>query len=276
VSDRTCLACDAPIDPSRRADAKVCPTPSCRIWARRHPGEKKPTGTVSYTCQYERCGKTFTRAKLCGKRPRFCSDSCWESYRHYSRPEGYWRVAEPFKSRPYTCVDCGEDGFDKGAGPIPERCPDCAEERSREKASQWQRDNKDWATARKMAWARANPDKVAASLERTKPQRYAAIKLYQQQNPDKIREWKRNRQARRRARQMGLPYEVFSAEEIFERDGWVCQLCTEPVDPLVRWPDSSSASLDHRIPVSKGGHHTRVNVQLSHLGCNVSKRDRIL
>jgi 5-methylcytosine-specific restriction endonuclease McrA len=121
-----------------------------------------------------------------------------------------------------------------------------------------------------MAWARANPDKVAASLERTKPQRYAAIKRYQEQNPDKIREWKR------RAAKMGRSTEVFTSVEIFDRDDWLCQLCGEPVDPATSWPDLSSASLDHRMPLSKGGHHTRINVQLAHLGCNMSKNDRII
>lgn len=279
MSQRTCLACDRPIDPLRRADAKVCPTPSCRVWVRRHPGEKKPPeGPITYVCQYERCGKTFTREKLhAGKRPRFCGDPCWESYRHYeTRPEGYWRVENPYASRWYICTDCGGTGLDSGYGPVPTRCEECADDHSRESASQWQRDNKEQASARKMAWAVANPDRVAASLERTKERRYAAIKLYREQNPDRVREWKRNREARRRARKLGLPFEVFTSEEIFDRDNWVCRLCSETVDPLISWPNPFSASLDHRIPISKGGHHTRVNVQLAHLGCNARKGDRII
>lgn len=278
MSERICLACPRPIDPSRRADAKVCVDGACRTWAQRHPnGPKRPVGPFSYVCRYEFCGKTFTRETVRGKRPRFCGDPCWESYRHYNlRDENYWRVENPYEPRAFTCVDCDKPGEDFGYGPPASRCDECVADYGRRMASQWQRENKERATVRKTAWAVANPDKVAASLERTKPQRYAAIKLYQQQNPDQIREWGRNRQARRRARQLNLPYEVFTAEEIFERDSWVCQLCDKPVDPLVRWPDSYSASLDHRIPISKGGPHTRANVQLAHLGCNVSKRDRIL
>lgn len=62
--------------------------------------------------------------------------------------------------------------------------------------------------------------------------------------------------------------------EIFERDGWVCQLCDAPVDRLLNYPDPGSASLDHILPLSRGGHHIRSNVQLAHLFCNLSKGAR--
>jgi 5-methylcytosine-specific restriction endonuclease McrA len=39
------------------------------------------------------------------------------------------------------------------------------------------------------------------------------------------------------------------------------------------WPHPASASLDHRIPLSKGGSHTAENTQLAHLACNVRKSD---
>ncbi|MFD5509012.1 HNH endonuclease [Streptomyces sp. NPDC127051] len=63
---------------------------------------------------------------------------------------------------------------------------------------------------------------------------------------------------------------------IAERDGWQCSLCRQPVDPAVAWPDSLSPSLDHRVPLSKGGAHDPSNVYLAHLGCNSSKGDRLL
>lgn len=69
--------------------------------------------------------------------------------------------------------------------------------------------------------------------------------------------------------------EVFSRAEIAERDGWVCQLCSKPVDPALEWPDPMSQSLDHKIPLAKGGSHTRENCQLAHLRCNLAKGDRV-
>lgn len=69
--------------------------------------------------------------------------------------------------------------------------------------------------------------------------------------------------------------EVFSRLEIAERDGWVCQLCGDPVDSALEWPDPMSQSLDHKTPLAKGGAHSRDNCQLAHLRCNLAKGDRV-
>lgn len=75
----------------------------------------------------------------------------------------------------------------------------------------------------------------------------------------------------RRSVVMDRKSEKFSAVEIFERDGWRCGICMKPVSASLRWPNPKSASLDHIVPISRGGHHVRANVQLSHLGCNSRK-----
>lgn len=87
---------------------------------------------------------------------------------------------------------------------------------------------------------------------------------------------------RRRVRKLGNgPVEYFTNLEIFERDGWICQICKLPVDPTLLYLDSDGKvdtryqSLDHIIPLSRGGTHTRSNVQLSHLFCNISKNAKI-
>lgn len=68
--------------------------------------------------------------------------------------------------------------------------------------------------------------------------------------------------------------ESFRDIEIFERDGWVCGLCGEDVPR--EWVSRSpgSPSLDHILPISLGGEHSRANVQLAHLRCNVVKGNR--
>ena len=73
----------------------------------------------------------------------------------------------------------------------------------------------------------------------------------------------------RRARIRGLPSERIDRYRVFERDEYVCGLCGEPVDRRLSYPDPMSASLDHVVPIARGGSHTYGNVQCSHLECNV-------
>lgn len=81
--------------------------------------------------------------------------------------------------------------------------------------------------------------------------------------------------ARRRSLEKEATVERFTRTEIFERDGWICQLCNEPVDRNARARASKSASLDHIYPLILGGEHSRANTQCAHFGCNARKRDRV-
>lgn len=79
------------------------------------------------------------------------------------------------------------------------------------------------------------------------------------------------RRARKRNASVGAP--VLLAE-IAERDGWRCHICRKRVGRKIAWPHPRSASLDHLVPLSKGGSHDPANVCLAHLGCNNSKGNR--
>lgn len=75
----------------------------------------------------------------------------------------------------------------------------------------------------------------------------------------------------RRAKKYGVPFERFDKLDIYERDGWICGICLDHVDANLIYPDPMSASLDHVIPLSRGGGHLESNAQCSHLSCNVRK-----
>jgi len=93
-------------------------------------------------------------------------------------------------------------------------------------------------------------------------------------HPERNLELKEQASRRRRARLTGVPHEEFTRDEIFERDGWVCGICGEPVDPTLPWPHPRFKSLDHIIPIAKGGANTRANVQCAHTLCNARKSAR--
>jgi 5-methylcytosine-specific restriction endonuclease McrA len=80
---------------------------------------------------------------------------------------------------------------------------------------------------------------------------------------------------RGRARYYGVPYEHVNRGKVYDRDGWQCGICCEPIDHTLAHPDPRSASLDHVIPISRGGPHTYANCQAAHLDCNVAKSDRV-
>lgn len=63
--------------------------------------------------------------------------------------------------------------------------------------------------------------------------------------------------------------------EIFNRDRWTCQLCLKPVDGQLRSPHPMAASLDHVIPLARGGTHEPSNCQLAHHICNSVKSDNV-
>ena len=63
--------------------------------------------------------------------------------------------------------------------------------------------------------------------------------------------------------------------EIYERDGWVCQLCDDPVDPSLDSSDMWAATLDHIVPRSLQlvPDDSPSNLQLAHRWCNSVKGD---
>jgi len=52
--------------------------------------------------------------------------------------------------------------------------------------------------------------------------------------------------------------------KIFERDNWTCQYCGDKVT-------NDNASIDHYVPQSKGGNHSKANLRTCCFVCNSIK-----
>jgi 5-methylcytosine-specific restriction endonuclease McrA len=117
------------------------------------------------------------------------------------------------------------------------------------------------------------------SYTATTGQRYATDRYrereaeYYQQRREELGHW-RTRYPERASlvdarRRMLLQHadqgERFAPADVHERDNWTCRLCLLPVDPALPWPHPMSASVDHILPLSRGGSHTLANVQCAHL-----------
>lgn len=67
----------------------------------------------------------------------------------------------------------------------------------------------------------------------------------------------------------------YSAKQLANRDGIECKICDKPVDMTLVHPDLMRGSVDHIIPLSRGGSNEPDNVQLTHLHCNIKKNNRL-
>lgn len=56
----------------------------------------------------------------------------------------------------------------------------------------------------------------------------------------------------------------------------ICGICGQPVDFSFKYPHPLSPSVDHIIPLDKGGHPSALdNLQLAHRWCNRQKSDKL-
>lgn len=90
------------------------------------------------------------------------------------------------------------------------------------------------------------------------------------------------RHFKQRAKRYGVAYERFAKSLVYHRDNYTCQLCNEPVLKTVQYRKSDgkihmkSPTLDHIIPMSKGGDHKPHNCQTACFECNSKKGNRMI
>ena len=85
---------------------------------------------------------------------------------------------------------------------------------------------------------------------------------------------RRKARGTRRARWKGRDREPIDPRVIFERDGWRCGICGRMTRRDKAWPHPKAPTLDHIVPLARGGTHTKTNVQCAHWACNAAKADR--
>lgn len=215
------------------------------------------------------CGRVAERRSARGPLPKYCSSDCRHAtnYRKYLESGKYEaglaakreaNQAKPLNRR--TCVTCGGQFQSKQSAPrfCSQRC--C---------------NRFLDANNPLRCIEAGCDRgVRAKGLCSMHWRRKARAEGREANP----EWDERRKAnyqQRRAQKLNLPADNIRPADVYERDEWVCGICSAPVDRNMSWPDPMSPSLDHVLPLSRGGHHTLENVTLAHLECNVRKGNRV-
>lgn len=231
------------------------------------------TETTGQVCK--ECAAPLVR-KGRGPAPTYCSAAC-RAKAGYKRSREDGRYAASLaeskaknearrKAEAKPCPYCG----DPMTHPRRVQCgkPECKRLWTNERNLAWQRKYK----AAAGQWYHRNHaekqrmQKRRVYLERKERGEPTSRQLYPETHA--------NKDARRRARKAGAKTERFTRREIYERDRWICGICRKRVDPDLTWPHPMSKSLDHVIPISQGGDHTRANCRLAHVICNLSRGDR--
>lgn len=98
---------------------------------------------------------------------------------------------------------------------------------------------------------------------------------YQMENNVVFKERQRQQEYKRKTIKKNTQYEIIKRSLILERDKYICQICELPIKTEAIWPDPDFATLDHIIPLARGGAHTINNLQAAHLRCNIRKSDKV-
>lgn len=120
-------------------------------------------------------------------------------------------------------------------------------------------ENREAIQAQRVIYRRNNREKRAAYKRE-----------YRRKYPEQHREEVRRRNSRIRS----VESEEYTTRQVFERDSGICYLCGELLFLDVPHPERSFASIDHVVPISRGGADTLDNVRIACLSCNLRKNDK--
>lgn len=107
---------------------------------------------------------------------------------------------------------------------------------------------------------RQHPDKNIKWRKQNLPRAKELDRIWRITNPQK----KQESVMRRRVRQIGNGVEKYSRIEVIRRDGSRCHICGKKVK-------KTEITLDHLIPISRGGQDIFSNVRVAHKSCNSAR-----
>jgi len=135
-------------------------------------------------------------------------------------------------------------------------------------------ENKEKASIRNKIYREANPEKIKLKNKRWHEKNIVAHKeycrAYTKSDAGKAADKKKS--LKRRAEKNNCKVDDFNPYDIFIRDGYICQLCGIKTRPDYKNPHHPKyPNVDHIVPLSKGGDHSKKNTQcLCHM-CNSIK-----
>jgi HNH endonuclease len=161
-------------------------------------------------------------------------------------------AAKPPKVR--LCRHCGKDISHRGGRA--QWCDMSCREKARHAA------NPDRSRDKAAAWRAVNPERYRENLNR-----------WRKANPERYHEQIRRAQNNRRAWKLEAPGEGISGRSwhrlLIRHDGR-CAYCKQPP------PDGERLTMEHVVPLSRGGSHSEGNILPACGTCNTTKNDKLL
>jgi 5-methylcytosine-specific restriction endonuclease McrA len=167
---------------------------------------------------------------------------------------------------------------------------------ARVRATKWYYDNLERAKVVRRAWYLRNKEKMRkynlkyrekhhdellqfdrnrSKTEKRKEQNRKCKSKNPEQNREKVRKWEmdnpeqalenhRHCLEHRRAKIKKVPFEKINRQLVYLKDEGICGICGKSLE-------MSDLTLDHIIPISKGGGHLYANVHSAHRICNIRR-----
>ena len=166
-----------------------------------------------------------------------------------------------------TCSSCGV--YAERARPYRRRCKKCYGEENRERSRRWNRENAERHRASAKKWKSENLEKAKESGRRWRVDNKSRVRRNQKawldRNPEvKVDNKTKRRHRKREAFKEPLPRGWISAQR--KRQGGKCSGCAQ------RFNKRRKATVDHIVPLARGGKHEPTNCQLLCLSCNTTKQ----
>jgi 5-methylcytosine-specific restriction enzyme A len=131
-----------------------------------------------------------------------------------------------------------------------------------QKTNPWKNRNREKANASRRSWRAKNSEKVRCENKKYRELRNPFAAAVAAANV--------------RSKRFNAISTLTTAEwrEVVERENFVCHICGEKTSLELYSPQR--LSLDHVIPLSRGGHNVKENVLPAHRRCNQSRLDMLL
>lgn len=265
---KTCEYCGKAFVPVKYVGnrQRFCSEPCQRQWDAEHRDRRIE---AVYICQH--CGKRFhPKAK---DRTTYCSRECAfaDKKAKAKKPEDK-NIGRVCKIEPMACIQCGKEFMAHYGATL---CSEeCAKARNRQ-AFRKHKESIGRQAGRKVTISCEQCGKQFTQIVHNRIKKYCSKKCsrqaWRQANPEKAALMRRQENHIRRARRVSTEHESIRVGDVFERDGWRCGICGKKVDKRLKFPHPKSVTLDHIIPLAKGGTHTWDNVQCAHFMCNCLK-----